>query len=94
MEEIQDFFQANIIGGARTLVAMKSPDSFLMATFDKGLILIEDEDQLYSGRLPGKRSLQGISYISLIHCYFLVVDDKILRKDINKRPPYLFVQIK
>ena len=87
----------NLIGeeSTATLIAFKNPTSFIIGTAKKGMIVIEDSDEKYSARLPRDRrgTLRDIVYIDHLDCYLLNFKDKIYRKDIDSKPPYIFLDI-
>ena len=84
----------NLIGGHWTIISLKSQNSYLIGTMKKGLRLRENGVEIYSGRLPIKdASFRDIIYIPLLDCYLIVHNNKLYRKDIDEKPPYLFMGV-
>ena len=56
----------------------------------KGFILIENNVKLYSTRFPEiEKNLHDIIFCPPpLNCYFLAVETKLYRKDINEKTPY------
>ena len=66
----------------------------LTETVQRGLKLVENGTKIYSGRLPvQKAKLLDAVYILDFKAYFLCYDSKIYRKDIDRRPAYLWMDI-
>ena len=94
VEVVKDYKENLILGHHETHVALKNPDSFLIGTCLKGLILIKNDVQLYSGELPkAENQLSDIAYFPPLNCYFYAMKTKLYRKDNNDRPPYFFMDI-
>ena len=94
IETVKDCQHEGIIGRNWSLVALKNSKSFLIGTNRKGVLLVEDEIQVFRGQLPVfNKPLKGIVYIPTLNSYFLIHDSNLYRKDINNKPPYLFLKI-
>ena len=79
------------VGGAETHFAMKAKDSFIIATKDKDVILIENGQIIYTGRPRDDKvfTVKGIAYAKLEDCYFLYSfsSKTIFRKRIDNLDP-------
>ena len=93
VQSVKDCWKEGLVGGGghSTFLGIKAPDSFLIGTREKGLTLMDKGSQVYSEVLPGDRYLSDIVYAPHVNCYFLALNSKLYRKDINKRSPYLFM---
>ena len=82
-----------IVGGSKTHIAFKNnTNNFAVGTFGSGLRLVKNDYQIYCQRLPEKCNvIQDIVYIPCLNCYLLACLDKIYRKDIDDKPPYLWM---
>ena len=94
VETAKDLCHVDIIGYQWTHVALKNPNSFLIGTFGMGLKLIEDSIFLYTGKLPpGNQNLFDIIYIPSLKFYLIATLNQLYRKDINGKPPFMFMRI-
>ena len=94
MEKLKDHKEAGVIGDSWTYLALKNTSSYLIGTHQKGLKMIEENSEVYSGRLPIKdRSLRDVIYIPTENCYLLNHNDQLFRKDIDENPPYLYMNL-
>ena len=94
VKTVKDCNQQGIIGGATTEIALKNEKSFLHATSKKGVSLIENDTQLFSGKLPSlDNSLLDIIYVDVLDSYLLASEAKLYRKDIDGRPLRLFMDL-
>ena len=84
----------NISGLSWTFVAFKNPSSLLFGTYSKGIVLVENGSLLYC-KMLGKEAEQvrEITYINHLNCYLLKSNYKMYRKDIDEKPPYLYMDI-
>ena len=86
--------KSELIGGDFSQIALKNVKSYALATTTKGLLVIENGNQIFLGKLPGKYArLSDITYSRLLNCYLICVDRKIFRKDVDNEPPYRFLKI-
>ena len=92
---VKECREKDIIGGNWTLVGLKNENSFLIGTSRNGLRLIDNGLDLYSdiNRLSDD-SLYDIIFISVINCYLIASYEKLYRKNIDDRPPYLYLDLK
>ena len=94
VERMKDCSKENVIGGHNSVIGFKNMKSYLIATETKGIILIEDGTQFYQGQLLVEDGeLLDISYTPPIKCYLIAHDDAIYRKDINNKPPFLYLDV-
>ena len=95
VEKIRNCHQEGLIGGNSTHIAVKNEKSFMIGThFLKGIRVIEEESEVYSGKLHVRdASLYDIIYIPPVNSYFLASETKLYRKDIDDKPPYLFIDM-
>ena len=83
-----------MIGGYLTHIAFKSHKSYLVGTYEKGLNLVDNGTLVYSRKLSvGDSSLFDLIYIPCLNCYFLATMEKLYRKDIDDKPPYLYMGV-
>ena len=93
IEKLHDCKKEDVIGRNYTRVALKDPNSFLIGTESKSIVLTKNGEEVYSGKLPGYGYLEGILYDPLLDCYFLAYKRKLYRKDLNDKPAYLYMDI-
>ena len=96
VEEVKDCSIGYKIGGHYTHIAMKNPNSYLIGTTFRGIRLEHNNGALtYSGKLTGASTcIWDIIYASSpLDCYFLASNDKLYRKDIDAKPPYVCLSI-
>ena len=91
VEKVKDLNVGGLIGGEDTAIGLKGEDSFLIGTDCKGIVLVENGIQLYSGVIEGY--LSEIVYVSPLNSYLFAHFDEIYRKDVDSKPPYLFLDI-
>ena len=77
------------IGNNCTLIAIKNHSSYMVATIEKGIVVGEKAMILYSE--PFTKYIKDLIYIDDYDAYFLCVDNKLYRKDIDGKPPYLLM---
>ena len=93
-DRVKDYGRISLVGTYNTFLGLKDRHSFLIGTFLKGMILVENGREIFSGRLPTYESIRDIIYIPALDCYFLDHGDKLYRKDINDKPAYIFMDLK
>ena len=94
VRQVKKFKETELIGSKPTLVALKNPNSYLVATQLKELKVIKNGLKLFSGLLPKDlQFLTDIIYIPTLNCYLLASSQVLYRKDIDSKPPYLFLEI-
>ena len=82
------------IGDNYTFLAMKNSDSYMLATCDVGLLLIENRKRTYS--TPSKSRFGDVMdaiYIPALDSYLIAYNYQLFKKDINDQPPYLFLDV-
>ena len=95
LEELRSHEEEGVIGGDLTYIYMKNPTSYMIGTDEKGIKVIEEGAEIYSGTLPGEEAwLRDIIYISHLNCYLMADESKLYRKDIDEKPPYLLMEVK
>ena len=95
LEIVDDLKEDGIIGDQWTQLALKNKSSFVIGTSRRGLILVENGKEIYSGKLPGNSAYLGdIVYLPCLNSYILDYAKKLYRKDINNKPPYLYLCLK
>ena len=83
-----------LIGGDFTHLALKNPSSYLIITWRKGLKLVEEGSLLYSHSLPVYGALlHDVIYVKPLNCYFIHFNLKLYRKDIDNKPPYIYMDL-
>ena len=86
-------------GGRMTLLAMKSPTSYMIVTNQSSLTVIEDCRLIYSKKLSDGglfdtiSSLEDLIYIPHQDFYLIIYNEKIYRKDINEKPHYIYISL-
>ena len=94
IEEISKHQKGDILGDDMTFLALKDPTSYMIATDGKGLEVIENRENLYSATLKvNEETLKDIIYINHLDCYLIYIDFKLYRKDVDSKPPYLYLDI-
>ena len=95
VDKVRDCKEEGVIGGIWTQIALKNHKSFLIATSRKGLKIFENGTQKYSLKLPTDFNfLMDAIYIPPLNCYFLVSRSKLYRKDMDVKPPYLYMDLR
>ena len=86
-----------------SFIVVKDKDSYLVGGFiclgdfhwdkDEGFAfkLYEANQEIYSHKFRDNEYVSGAVYIKLLDSYFLVVNQDIYRKDVDGKPPYLFI---
>ena len=92
LEVVKDHMEQGIIGGWSTFMAFKNLTSYAISSYNSGLKVIEDDLEIRSEKLPGKRELDGIIYVENLNCYLLYLNNCIYRKDIDDNPAYVFME--
>ena len=84
--------EARIIGGRDTYLAVKNPRSFMIGTSSYGFKVIENLKEIHKSQFIGFYGvLSDMVYVDYPNCYFLLLGNKIYRKDIDENPPYKFL---
>ena len=91
VEKVEDCTQENIIGGEETHLAMKNQNSFLVATSRRGIKVVEGGSTVFSRRVSKSDYLVDAIYIPHHNFYLFASADDLFRKDIDSKPPYLFM---
>ena len=95
IDPVQAQMESSIIGDKNTFVALKHPKSFLITTSKRGLKVIEKNKLIYSNLLPSRDgALKDVVYIPTEDCYLIDFEDHIYRKNIDGRPPYVYLEYK
>ena len=82
--------QPRIIGGSKTLLAMKNPKSYLIATSRRGMKVIENQSIIFMKKLPpANNEVLDAIYVKSQDCYFLIIGSLLYRKDINDVMPFV-----
>ena len=87
--------EEGITGEGWSYMGVKDSNSFLIGTEKKGLKLVEDGTKFYSAKLSEEaREIKDIVYFPPLNCYFFAAtSSKLYRKDIDDKPPYLFMKL-
>ena len=95
IEMICDYDQVSIIGKHYTFVAVRDATSFLIGTFNKGIVLMEKDSVLYEGNASVHgNELRNLVYADHIESYFICVDNGLYLKKINKEPAKEFLSVR
>ena len=85
---IKSFWQSDLLGKKWTLLAMKDEFNFLVGTHEKGLILVKNNEEVYSDELPEKgKRLWDMVYASKQDCYYICHFEKLYKKANDDKPP-------
>ena len=95
VEKVHSHPKEGIIGKGRSIMGIKNHNSYLLATKNKGLQVIENGDLVYSDefQIEDGAPTRDIIYVKSMNCYFLDSDYVLFRKDINSDPPYEYMDI-
>ena len=55
---------------------------------------MENEVEVYSGKLSGKNYFTDMIYIPHLKCFFLAINHILYRKDLNDKPAYLYMDFR
>ena len=80
-------------GGNWTHLAMKSRESYMIGTKTKVLEVVEDNKVIFSEAISSFASLTDMIYIEPMNYYLMDHNTKLYRKNIDDKPPYLFMEI-
>ena len=95
VETIKNHFKEKFIGESLTHIAIKNPKSYMIATWNEGLIIIDEGKVIYSARFPFKKDiLRDLIYIKQFDSYFMDHDNQLYRKDINDKYAYVWMNIR
>ena len=93
MQEIGNYYEEGFIGTRETYMAMKNEGTYFIETVERGYKLIKDSIEVYSEKV-GEDELGCSVYATPLDCFlFFLHDDKIYRKDLNQKPPSLFMDL-
>ena len=94
IKNLGDYQTDEIIGSLDSLVALKSKDSYLIATKDKGILVIEDKHIVYKKSLPRVcKGLIDAVYVETLKSYFFCNETQIYKKGANSAEPVPFLEI-
>ena len=95
LEEIGGHKEWDVIGGGWTSLAVKSSSSYIIGTWGRSIKVIENLGQVFSGKLPvAGTGLTDVVYIKHLDCYLLDHNNQVFRKDVDDKPPYLFMDLR
>ena len=92
VEEINYHFEKGIIE-RRILLAFKSDSAYMVACHFKGLKVVEDHKEVFSGKLPEFGGIIDLVYASHLDCFLFLIRNHIYRKDIDDQLPFLFIDL-
>ena len=90
LTQISNYQDPNPIRSIIFHIAFKTPTSCAFTTSNYRLEVIEDNIKICSNPNP-LRLVIDIVYIDCLKCYLLVGKSAIFRKDIDGKPPYIFI---
>ena len=96
VEVVADHSASNI-GGSYTRVVIKNKNSYLISSSLisgklKGYILIEDGKKIEERHLShGANDIMNGVYVKECNCYFLIISQRIYRKNIDTSPPVIWI---
>ena len=92
---IKSHQEEGMIGASWTLLAIKNHNSYMIGSKGKGAKLVENNTEIYSGKLPVEdKWLQDIIYVTHLNSYLIYHNDRLYKKDIDNKPIYLFLELK
>ena len=92
VEKAKGLEEEGLIGDEWTHVALKNRNSYMIGTMLKGLKIKENGALVYSGKLPEDEGiLTDMIYVESLNCYLIASLYQIKRKDIDEKPPYLYM---
>ena len=93
-ECISDHRQQGIVGYDWTFLALKNKNSYMVGTANNGIKVIENSVEVYSNKLPHFGVwLVDMVYVGLLDCYLFYYNNQLYRKDIDTRPPFVFMSV-
>ena len=94
IEELEEEEEEDMIGDGLTFVGLKNHTSYLIWSNTKGMKLVENNVELYSAQLPKERKyFWDAVYTPSLNCYLMPSTYTLYRKDIDDKPPYLFMDV-
>ena len=98
IDEINDHKEKNVVGEDWTLIALKNPTSYLIATEETGLKVIENSKEVYAGPLPKDNTrlsffdiLSNLIYVQEGDYYLIHYMARLWRKNIDQSPLFIFM---
>ena len=94
VEVVADHNDHHHIGGPFTLTAVKDPKSYLIGTKNKGYVLVENGVKIDEKPFDKDISdFMSIVYVKKSNCYFLLINNKLYKKRIDKSSLELWAEI-
>ena len=94
VERIKIFESESAFEGDDAVIGLKNERSFLIGTKPQRLNLVDNGVHLFSGQLSKtSRRVKDIIYVPCLNCYFIAFDSHLYRKEIDDKPPFLFLDI-
>ena len=82
------------ISSNSTFLAYKNETSFMLGTWKRGIKVVEDDTVVYSENLPNHYgALKDMVYIEPHDYYLMDHDKKLWRKNVDDKPPSVFMDI-
>ena len=95
IDMIKDCSEKGVVGGGMTYLALKNQTSYLIGTSERGLKVIERDNQVFSGKLPEDNlDIIDLVYVPSINSYLFCSWTMLYRKEINHRPPYRWMAVR
>ena len=92
---VNEHYEGGVIGDSWTELAMKNEQTYMIITSPVGMKVIKHHEEIFSGDLHSDfKFFENILFIDHLDCFFIYVDKKLYRKDIDDKPAYLFAYLK
>ena len=95
VEKLKDHRIVGVIGDDDTYIALKNSTTYLIVTDYGEAKLVDNGKEYPSVDLPNDdESIKDIIYVDHLDCFFLLHANRLYRKDLDAKPPYLWMDIK
>ena len=86
---------SEIIGSNQTYLALKSPNTYMIATNKKGLEVVKDGEKVYSADLPAKEEgkFNGIFYAAHLDSFFMLHQGQLYQKTIDEKETSVYMDL-
>ena len=89
---VENHSEEGVIGGEHTVLAAKDEATYMIVTSWAGMKVMKKGAQVYSAKLPEDEAVLHAFYADHLDCFIFIIMNKIYRKDINSKPPYLHLE--
>ena len=92
-DQINSNEESGILHARENYLALKNENTYLIASELDRLKLVLNYREVYSDDLPPHKPLFSVIYIEHLDCFFLSLLGNLYRKDIDDKPPYIFLEL-